>query len=817
MQSSATQTAVPTIQPTEHPVAGHIRDAAEATGVSFEFLLAQANQESRLNPDARNRRSTAMGLYQFTTGTWLEMVKRHGAEHGLGKYADAITADKDGRWTIGDAGLKKEILDLRRDPKLSALMAGEYAKDNTEILEGRLGRKVSSHDLYLAHFLGPGGAIKVLQSRHQPEDQQAQLPSAARANPEYFRDPQSGETRPLSDVYTTVERRFQQAMNGANDVVDGMRPQVDLAALQPVERPTSTGSNIMIAAIPPSPIPLPDRGTTVKSMIAESQDLAFLRPEARPDTGPLDVDDTSGADTQIASQPPTSAQQSPSALQFAAVAPRPPADLGVLRALLPQTATPSPEAPQIAAAPPAAAPAQSVVMAQAVLAAALAQPEAGKSIHPPQPEAGKSIQPPQPEAGKSIQTLQPETAKPVQVAQAEVAKPAQPETAKPAQVAQAEVVKPAQPETAKPVQVAQVEVAKPAQPEAGKPQPLSQPPQTAYQPTRSQAVAALMERSATAPERSSQQITDTILAMGAVAPSRQQPLLVGTPTQRRAQQIANAMLGQSASAAAQRLSQANANQQMAALVQNARSAAVQVAAVPPPQEPESVAAPVVVAQAEPAAVPAPSPAAPAAVSPPEQVAQLAEPAPLSAQPPQQLAAAVAPVPVAAPAQPPAPVAASAFVASIPPALRPDLPQLALSRPDSVFSRQADLARVDGDPAQLRLGRAEPEFRLAPDNPALATPTVIASAAGLGQSSARIASTPDELQLASDDPATVTLSMADVPEEGILDRARQNDGGEGQLFPVPLPPPIKVQQRADVAIPASLGSLIAAMEPEPPQG
>lgn len=237
--SATTVTDIPTIQRPEHKVAAHIRDAAQATGVPFEFLLAQANQESRLNPNATSRRSSAMGLFQFTSGTWLEMVKTHGAEHGLDKYADAITKGADGRWTVKDKDLKKEILDLRRDPKLSALMAAEYAKDNEQVLESKLGRQVSTHDLYLAHFLGAGGALKVLKGRGQPEgDQQpAELAGAAQANPEVFMDPASGVQRSLDSVYNAVEKRFRHAMADANRVTGRLRPQVDLAALRPAERP----------------------------------------------------------------------------------------------------------------------------------------------------------------------------------------------------------------------------------------------------------------------------------------------------------------------------------------------------------------------------------------------------------------------------------------------------------------------------------------------------------------------------------------------------------------------------------------------------
>lgn len=240
MTTSATiATEISTVQRPEHKVAAHIREAAEATGVPFEFLLAQANQESRLNPDAKNRRSSAMGLFQFTAGTWLDMVKKHGAEHGLGDYAAAIVRGPDGRLTVKDKDLRKEILELRRDPKLSALMAAEYAKDNEKVLTAKLGRPVSTHDLYLAHFLGAGGALKVLRGRHEPEGDQAPplLAGAAQANPDVFTDPGTGERRSLDSVYAAVERRFRRAMSEANRLANAMDPQTDLATLRPAERP----------------------------------------------------------------------------------------------------------------------------------------------------------------------------------------------------------------------------------------------------------------------------------------------------------------------------------------------------------------------------------------------------------------------------------------------------------------------------------------------------------------------------------------------------------------------------------------------------
>lgn len=297
---SAMPNGVPTIQRPEHKVAAHIRDAADATGVPFEFLLAQANQESRLNPNAKSPRSSAMGLFQFTAGTWMEMVKKHGAEHGLDKYADAITRGSDGRWTVKNKDLKKEILELRRDPKLSALMAGEYAKDNEQVLESKLGRQVSTHDLYLAHFLGAGGALKVLKGRNQPETDQAppELAGAARANPEIFQDPASGEQRSLGSVYTAVDRSFRRAMSDAAHVAHRLRPQVDLAALKPESRPEADE----LAAVN-EPNTAPDLAVTMAGIPASVSSYPARLPP-RPSHGPVIPASGRGEHYPVALPPP---------------------------------------------------------------------------------------------------------------------------------------------------------------------------------------------------------------------------------------------------------------------------------------------------------------------------------------------------------------------------------------------------------------------------------------------------------------------------------------------------------------------------------
>ena len=168
-------------------VTSNIRSASRQTGVSFDYLMAQAKKESAMTSDAKSQVSSAAGLFQFTKGTWLQLIKLHGEKYGLGAYADKI--EKQGHdFTIKDPELRQHVLSLRKDPALSSLIAGEYAKDNRHWLERSLGRKVGSTELYLAHFLGPAGAVKLLKAKAEnPEQAAADLvPQAAAKNQTMF-------------------------------------------------------------------------------------------------------------------------------------------------------------------------------------------------------------------------------------------------------------------------------------------------------------------------------------------------------------------------------------------------------------------------------------------------------------------------------------------------------------------------------------------------------------------------------------------------------------------------------------------------------
>ena len=187
-------------------VEGALRNAARATGVDFDFLVRTARRESSFNPSAKAPTSSAAGLFQFVEQTWLSTVKRHGAKHGLQRFADAIVQGADGRYRVADPSQRRVVLSLRYDAQAASLMAGELASDHAAYLRGRTGREPSAGDLYAAHFLGPAGSAKLIEAvRSRPGASAAALfPDAAGANRSIFY--RQGRAATVAEVYANLTR-----------------------------------------------------------------------------------------------------------------------------------------------------------------------------------------------------------------------------------------------------------------------------------------------------------------------------------------------------------------------------------------------------------------------------------------------------------------------------------------------------------------------------------------------------------------------------------------------------------------------------------
>ena len=200
---------------TNPTVTGAIRQAALMTGADFKYLLATAQVESNLNPNAQAATSSARGLFQFTDQTWLTTLKEQGGPLGYGPYANAISRQPSGDYAVSDPSMTRAVLNLRSDPNANALMAGAFTKLNAGKLADRLGRGPTEGELYVAHFLGPTGASRLigLADSRPMTPAAAVFPTAARANPTIFYDGR-GNARSAGDVYRTLIGRYHVARSG---------------------------------------------------------------------------------------------------------------------------------------------------------------------------------------------------------------------------------------------------------------------------------------------------------------------------------------------------------------------------------------------------------------------------------------------------------------------------------------------------------------------------------------------------------------------------------------------------------------------------
>lgn len=229
-------------------VVSAIRDASAHTGVDFSYLLEQAAAESSFDAKAEAKTSSASGLYQFIERTWMRMVKNHGDEHGLEKFTQHI----DDNYNVQDPAKREEILALRFDPQMASFMAAEFASENKDYLQKHLGdeRDLGATDLYLAHFLGAGGATGFLKAMEEDPLQTAAhiMPKAAAANYNVFYDGKTGQARSLAGVYEFFEKKFAASNNLGNEVKSSATPTLRADAMAAAPPPARTTDHMQVMA-----------------------------------------------------------------------------------------------------------------------------------------------------------------------------------------------------------------------------------------------------------------------------------------------------------------------------------------------------------------------------------------------------------------------------------------------------------------------------------------------------------------------------------------------------------------------------------------
>ena len=177
------------------PVTQAIKRASADTGVDFSYLMRQASAESAFRTEVKAATSSATGLFQFIDSTWMAMLDKYGSKHGV---------DMDQS--------RASLLNLRKDPELSSLMAGELANENKNYLKNVLGADsdIGATELYFAHFLGSPKAAAFLKAHEETPYKVAAdaFPREAQANRNVFYNAQTGNPRTYAEIYAHFDKKF---------------------------------------------------------------------------------------------------------------------------------------------------------------------------------------------------------------------------------------------------------------------------------------------------------------------------------------------------------------------------------------------------------------------------------------------------------------------------------------------------------------------------------------------------------------------------------------------------------------------------------
>lgn len=213
--------------PKDATVKGALYTASREFKIPESELYAVAFRESSFDPNAKNPRSGAVGLFQFLQKTWNSLIK---------KYPDFAKKYSINMSTGG--------MDDRTDPFKSAAMYSLLRMDNMGILQKQgatTGNQVL--DAYLAHFLGVSTAKAVILAYSEKPDaliSQYVSQTVVSQNPEEFY--KDIKTKSLKTVKQFVDGVAAKVNTGKFAKADEGYKEGMVPAQTPVEQPTGKGS-----------------------------------------------------------------------------------------------------------------------------------------------------------------------------------------------------------------------------------------------------------------------------------------------------------------------------------------------------------------------------------------------------------------------------------------------------------------------------------------------------------------------------------------------------------------------------------------------
>lgn len=243
LHPSSAGLAAPTIPSPRDPLPA-LRQAASGSRTPFTTLVAIAVAESNIQADAKHPKSSASGAFQITNSTWLELVKRYGAAAGRPDLAALVTTDTEGRATVAPENRSK-VLEARKDVDLSAKLTARLCDENRAGLTRKLGRAPSESEVRLAHFLGLGGATRLIQAAADNPGVSVKelLPKAYAHNRGLLSE--SGKPMTAAQAVASLDARYSRDVAPLAPKAPAPVPATLVAQL----------AEIAPAAAPPAPLP----------------------------------------------------------------------------------------------------------------------------------------------------------------------------------------------------------------------------------------------------------------------------------------------------------------------------------------------------------------------------------------------------------------------------------------------------------------------------------------------------------------------------------------------------------------------------------
>lgn len=161
-----------------------LSNASTQTGIPLDTLVKFAHVESGFRTEVKAGTSSAKGLFQFVGGTWKEMIAKYSKQYNIDPKTDVS------------------------DPSANAIMGAVYLKTNMDRLK-KNNLPVSEQNLYLLHFLGPGGGVAFIKRVLKTPDALAAtiFPKAARANESIFYN-KDNTSKTLNAVYAWASEKM---------------------------------------------------------------------------------------------------------------------------------------------------------------------------------------------------------------------------------------------------------------------------------------------------------------------------------------------------------------------------------------------------------------------------------------------------------------------------------------------------------------------------------------------------------------------------------------------------------------------------------